>query len=171
MSSALFNKAATPFTAGLFLVSAVSGAALFFHFGMGAFHEMHEWLSMVLLLPFAWHVWKNWTPFVGYMRRGWLVIPLALSIAAGVAFAVPALTGTEGGGGNPGMQAARLLTGAKLSDVAPLLKLSPDELAAALRGSGFEVKSNDASLAGIAAASGKEPRAILGAVMRAAGKP
>jgi hypothetical protein len=169
MSLAFFNKAATPFTAGLFLVSAVSGTALFLHMGMGIFHEMHEWLSMVLLLPFAFHVWRNWTPFMAYMKRGWLVIPLALSIAAALPFAIPAMMG-EHGGGNPGMAAARLITAGKLSDVAVLMKRSPDELATALRGSGFEVKSNDLTLEEIAAASGKEPRAILGALVRGATK-
>lgn len=167
MSSELFNKTATPFTAGLFLVSAVSGIALFFHFGGPYFHGMHEWLSMVLLLPFVLHVWKNWTPFVGYFRRGWLVLPLGLSVAAAVAFAVPALTGAERGG-NPVRQAVRLITGAKLTDLAPLLKRSPDEVATQLRNAGYTVSSNGQTLAEIAAASGRDPRAILHAVMRTA---
>jgi len=165
MSSELFNKYATPFTVGLFLVSAVSGIALFFHFGGPYFHGMHEWLSMLLLLPFALHVWKNWTPFVRYFRRGWLVIPLGLSILAAAAFTAPALTGANGGG-NPARQAIRLITDAKLTDLAPLLKRSPDEVATQLRGAGYTVSSNDQTLIEIAEASGREPRAILHAVMR-----
>lgn len=57
------RRYATPFITSLFLVSLVSGIALFFHVGAGWFHEMHEWLSMVLILPFFLHVWKNWRPF------------------------------------------------------------------------------------------------------------
>ena len=43
---------ATPFTTGLFLVSLISGIALFFHWESRVFHGMHEWLSMVLIAPF-----------------------------------------------------------------------------------------------------------------------
>ena len=66
--SKILSKYATPFTTGLFLVSLISGIALFFHFGPSAFHGMHEWLSMVLILPFVLHIWKNWRPFVCYFK-------------------------------------------------------------------------------------------------------
>ena len=63
MKSILYRYA-TPFTTGLFLVSLVSGVALFFHVGPAAFHGMHEWLSMVLILPFVLHMWRNWRPML-----------------------------------------------------------------------------------------------------------
>ena len=47
--SSLLSRYATPLTTGLFLVSLVSGIALFFHLGAAAFHGMHEWLSMALM--------------------------------------------------------------------------------------------------------------------------
>src|SRR5271165_2331379 len=114
MANPLFNRIATPLTAGLFLVSAVSGAVLFFHTAMGTFHEMHEWLSMLLLVPFGLHVWKNWRPLLNYLRRGWLSLPLAVSLAAALAFAAPGLMGTNQG--NPNIQAVGLMTQARLSD-------------------------------------------------------
>ncbi len=46
----MFSRYATPFITGLFLVSLISGIALFFHVGPGGFHGMHEWLSMLLIL-------------------------------------------------------------------------------------------------------------------------
>ncbi|MGE8104358.1 DUF4405 domain-containing protein [Allorhizobium sp. NPDC080224] len=55
----ILSRYATPFTTGLFLISLISGIALFFHLGTAAFREMHEWLSMVLILPFVLHLWKN----------------------------------------------------------------------------------------------------------------
>jgi len=88
------SRYATPFTTGLFMVSLVSGIALFFHFGTSAFREMHEWLSMVLILPFVLHIWKNWRPFLMYFKRPPMAIALGLSLAAGLAMAWPALTGT-----------------------------------------------------------------------------
>ncbi len=104
--NAIMTWWATPLTLGLFAVSAVSGVALFFHFGQGAFHEMHEWLSMVLLPPFALHMARNWTPLANYIKRSALWAPLGLSLVAAGAFAAPGLL--EGGGGGP---TARRATG------------------------------------------------------------
>ena len=50
---AILNRYATPLITGLFLVSMISGIALFFHWGSAWFHGMHEWLSMVLIVPFV----------------------------------------------------------------------------------------------------------------------
>jgi hypothetical protein len=59
----ILSRYATPLITGLFIVSLVSGVALFFHLGSAWFHSMHEWLSMVLILPFVLHIWKNWRAF------------------------------------------------------------------------------------------------------------
>ena len=69
------NRYATPLVTGLFLVSLISGVALFLHWGSGWFHGMHEWLSMVLILAFVLHLWKNWRPMTAYLRRA----PMALT--------------------------------------------------------------------------------------------
>ena len=149
--SPLLSRYATPLTLGLFAVSTVSGIALFFHFAPGAFHGMHEWLSMVLLVPFALHVWKNWDPLLGYLRRRTLLLPVALTVLAGLVFAVPSLRGGTGGGPPP-LRAALLMTQARLADLAPVLKTTPDALRASLTQRGFAVPSLDDSLASIAAA-------------------
>ncbi|MGB0747487.1 MAG: hypothetical protein ACPGO3_01965, partial [Magnetospiraceae bacterium] len=94
------KKYGTTFTVGLFLVSAISGGFLFFHVSTPLFHGMHEWLSMLLLLPVGLHLWKNWTGFARYFRQKTIALPLAVSLAAAVAFAAPSLT-MEGPGGNP----------------------------------------------------------------------
>ncbi len=153
------NRYATPFTTGLFVVSLVSGVALFFHVGQAAFRGMHEWLSMVLIVPFVLHVYKNWWPLVGYMTRGWLMWPLAVSLAAGVAFAVPALTGGNAGG-NPQLAMYRAIAEAPISAVAPVLKTTPDALIAKLKAAGVEAKAEQ-SLAEAAEAAGKEARAVV----------
>ena len=153
------NRYATPFTTGLFVVSLVSGVALFFHVGQAAFHGMHEWLSMVLIVPFALHVFKNWRPLVGYLNRGWLAWPLAASLAAGVVFAVPALT-SGSGGGNPQMAMYRAIADAPISAVAPVLQTTPDALIAKLKAAGVEAKAEQ-SLTEAAQAAGKEARAVV----------
>lgn len=163
--NAFLNRYATPLTTGLFVVSAVSGTALFFHWQSGAFREMHEWLSMLLLVPFGLHVWKNWRSLIGYAKRGVLVLPLLACLAVAVPFAWPALTGNAGGGGNPAFRAIPLLTQARLSDLAPVLKTTPDALQAELERRGYVVGSLDDTLASVARASGKPAPEVLFSVM------
>lgn len=158
------NRYATPLTTGLFAVSAISGIALFFHLATGAFHAMHEWLSMLLLLPFALHMWKNWRPLVSYARNGALLIPLAACLVVAVPFAV---TGLSGGGGNPARRAVAMMTTVPLSDLAPVMKSTPDAMMKALAQSGYAVSSAEQSLEAIAQASGKSAFDALGALVPA----
>ncbi len=161
----LVNRYATPFTTGLFAVSLVSGVALFFHVGMSVFHGMHEWLSMVLILPFVLHVWKNWLPITSYLKRGWLVWPLGVSLVAALAFAVPAMT-ASGSGGNPTTMAIEALTTARLADLAPVLKTTPDALVARLKAAGIAATA-DQTPADAAKVAGKDTRRALGALLSA----
>jgi len=161
--SRFMSRLATPLTTGLFAVSIVSGVALFFHWLPGAFHAMHIWLSMVLMVPFAFHVWRNWRALVGYARRGTLLIPVALSLVAAVPFAASGLSG-GGRGGNPAFRMVALMTKARVSDLAPMLKMTPDALFAALRQRGCAVQSTNETLDAIARASGKNAVELLLAV-------
>ena len=165
MSRAAY-RLATPLTTGLFAISVVSGIALFFHWLPSAFHSMHVWLSMVLLLPFALHVWRNWSPLLGYARRGTLVLPLVASLAVAAPFAVHGLSGA-GGRGNPGFRTMALMTQARLSELAPVLRSTPDALLAALRQQGFHAGSTDETIESVGAASGTPPSQVLLAVMPA----
>ncbi|SHL40164.1 DUF4405 domain-containing protein [Roseibium suaedae] len=157
--SKLFSKYATPFTTGLFLVSLISGIALFFHVGPSAFHGMHEWLSMVLILPFVLHVWKNWRPFVSYFKRLPMLIALVVSLAASAIFFMP--SEGEGGGGNPLVGIMRKVQAAQVSVIAPLYGLEPAELTAKLSDAGMPPASVDQSMAEIASSNGKSDRDML----------
>lgn len=157
---ALLNRLATPLTTGLFAVSTVSGIALFFHLAPAAFHGMHEWLSMVLILPFALHVWKNWRPLTAYAKRGALWWALGASAAAALLFAVPAFT-AGGGGGNPAVRAMAVMTAAPLADLAPVLKTTPEAILADLKQRGYAPASADETLDAVAAARGEPARDLL----------
>lgn len=147
----------TTFTIVLFAVSAVSGVALFFHWGSAAFHGMHEWLSMLLLAPVVVHLWRNWPGLSGYLKRRQLLVPAVLGIAASLAFAVPALTATSGG--NPMRAALSAIENGTVAEVAPLFELTPQALAQRLAARGYQVAPDgdlaSVSLAEIASASGK----------------
>jgi hypothetical protein len=163
--STLIHRFATPLTTGLFAVSTISGVALFFHWAPAAFHAMHEWLSVVLLLPFALHLWKNWRSLLGYAKRGYLVLPLLACLIVAAPFVASGLTG--GSGGNPAMRTTTLMTSAPLSNLAPLLKTTPDALLATLRQQGYQAVSADQTLAAIAAVSGKSAAEALVVVLPA----
>ncbi len=154
------NRLATPLTLGLFAVSTISGVALFLHVGQGYFHEMHEWLSMLLLLPFVLHVWKNWNPLVLYAKRGVLWLPVIASLVIAVPFAWPALSGKQQGG-SPAIP-MRIMMKAPIADLAPLLKMTPDALQAALADKGYKAGSTQESIEKIA---GENARAALFSVL------
>lgn len=158
------NRFATPLTTGLFAVSTVSGVALFFHWQSPAFHSMHEWLSMVFLVPFALHLWKNWRSLAVYAKRYALWLILVASALAGVPFAMDGLSGPHSGG-NPGFRAIGLMTQSRLADLAPVLKTTPDALVGKLQQRGYTVASADDTLAGVARASGKPANEVLFAVL------
>lgn len=158
----LLSRYATPFTTGLFLVSLISGIALFFHYGTSTFREMHEWLSMVLILPFLLHVWKNWRPFIAYFKRPPMAISLALCVAAGLVFAWPAMTGSgSGAGGNPAFAMVNMVAAGTPAQVAPLLGKSDAEVVAALKEAGFTAADTAKPLTEIATASGRDTMAVM----------
>lgn len=164
------HRYGTPLTAGLFTVSAVSGVALFFRWTPRTFHAMHEWLSMLLLAPFALHMVKNWKPLVAYAKRKTLFIPLVLSLLVAVPFA---LTAGKGPGGNPALQTVGLMTQAKLADLAPVMQATPEELLRHLQQQGFKAASTGDTVASIATASQAKASDVLYAMLpaRRSGKP
>lgn len=156
---ALLSRYATPFITGLFLVSLVSGIALFFHFGTSAFREMHEWLSMVLVLPFVLHIWKNWRPFLMYFKRAPMAIALGLSLASGIAMAWPALTGETSV--SPQVAMIELVANGTPAQVAPLYGQTEQAFIAVLKEKGFSAAETGKSLVDIATASGKGERDVV----------
>ncbi len=163
----VLHRYATPFVTGLFAVSLISGVALFFHLGSQYFRGMHEWLSMVLIVPFVFHVWKNWKPMSLYFRQGAFAIAMLVSLAAALVFAFG--EGGEGGrggaGGPPPFAVYHTVISKPLAQVAPLLNQTPEALTQALTARGFTVASPDQTLADIAKASGKDDFALAAAMI------
>ena len=158
---ALLFRYATPFTTGLFMVSLVSGVLIFFHLGGGAFKGMHEWLSMVLIVPFVLHLWRNWRPLVSYFKHLPMAIALVLSLAGAGAFFLPA-----GGsaGGPPQLVFLHKILNNKVSDIAPLVGDTPEALTARLTAAGYAA-TPDAVLSDIQAKAGKSDVQLIGVLM------
>ena len=163
----LFNRYATPFITGLFLVSLVSGVALFFHVGQSTFHSMHEILSMVLILPFVLHVWKNWRSVTNYVKRAPMWIALVVSVLISIPFAIPS---GEGRSGPPQFALARAVMQGKIADVAPVFGTDGATLAAKLTAAGLTVSGPEDTLAALGQASGKSTEAVAAALLAATAK-
>lgn len=164
----IVNRYATPLVTGLFLVSLVSGVALFFHWGAAWFHGMHEWLSMVLILPFGLHVWKNWRPVVGYMKRAPLWIAMAASVALAGLFVLPVAGSSGGTGGRPPQFAfAERMMGTRLDAAAAALNLPLATLQGQLAASGLDAGTGETTLAQIATQNGVSTGQVMATVLAA----
>lgn len=158
----------TPLTVGLFLVSAVSGAALYFGWAPGMFHQMHEVLSMVLLAPFVVHVWRNWRPLVGYFRKAAMPVALALSLAGATWFAVGSLGNSTGRGGNPAMALFKAAQTAPISALAPVLKLDAPTVVSRLNDAGFGPVAAEDTIGDIAGRTGHNALEVLASMTTSA---
>ena len=151
----LLSRTATPLMTGLFLVSLVSGLALFLGIGHGLFREMHEILGVALILPVGLHVWRNWRPMTAYFRHAPMAVALGLSALLALAFALPAATGAAGTGSPLPLAFAHAVLTHSPAEVAPLLDTTPEALVQRLLAAGFAAPGPDDALTDIAAASGK----------------
>ena len=158
------SRYATPLTTGLFLVSLVSGIALFFHIGSQYFHGMHEWLSMILIVPFVLHIWKNWRSFLTYFKRPPMAIALALSLAGSAAFVYPALTQEGGRRGAPQFAVVEAVQQATIATAAPLFGHDGESLAAALAEHGYAAATPEMTFDEVASAAGKSSMDLMGVV-------
>ena len=151
------NRYATPFTVALFLVSTISGVALFFHLGSKYFHGMHEWLSMLLLLPVVFHIQRNWPGMKGYFKRKTIWVPMILSLVGGLAFVALAWNSP----GRPPSPAAKLLGAQSIATLAPIMGTTPAGLEAKLAQKGYVAAPTD-TLEAVATKAGKPVDVIVG---------
>lgn len=151
------NRYATPFTVALFAVATISGVALFFHVGSKYFHGMHEWLSMLLLLPVVFHIQKNWPGMKGYFKRKTIWMPTLLSLAAALVFVALSWNSS----GRPPSPSATLLGSHTVATLAPLMGMTPSGLEAKLLDKGYVATSSD-TLGSIAKKAGKPIDVVVG---------
>ena len=151
------NRYATPFTIALFLVSTISGVALFFHLGSKYFHGMHEWLSMLLLLPVVFHTQKNWPGMKGYFKRKTIWMPTLLSLVGALVFVALAWNSP----GRPPSPSAKLLGAQSIAALAPIMGETPAGLEAKLAENGYQASGSD-TLDAVAKKAGKPIDVVVG---------
>ena len=159
----LLQRYATPLITGLFIISLVSGVALFVHVGTGAFRGMHEWLSMVLIVPFVLHLWRNWKPMKLYFKKPAFAAAVGVSLLAALAFVIP--TGsTSRPDGPPQFALVHTITGNSANQIAPLFGVSAEKLVEVLKTAGFTAANASDPLNTIAEKSGKDEFALASAL-------
>jgi hypothetical protein len=152
----------TPLVIGSFLLSAVTGIVIFFHWDTGLVKLAHEWLSWIMVLAVLPHVLLNMLPFKRYFTQKtglWIV---------GVSAVVLALSFLSLGGNSPAKDPGfappiRALAKAPISVLAQVAGTSTDDVKARLQAAGYTVTSDQQSVADLA---GGELRAQIGAITK-----
>jgi hypothetical protein len=153
-------RISTPLTVGLFLVSAVSGIALYFHVGTTTFRAMHEDLSMVWLVPIILHLWRNWKVFANYFRTLAMPVSLVVCLLAAGFYAYDSMSAPSGA--NPAGMLIGAAQSAPLSTLAPFLKLDEATAFKRLADAGIDGASAKDSVRDLASRSGRNGMEILG---------
>lgn len=161
----MLHRYATPLIASIFIISLVSGVALFTRFGTSYFRSMHEWLSMVLLVPFALHLWRNWRPFAGYFARSRFLVAMALPLAVALGFAYQSNADSNRVDGPPQFAVIKTLEANTPAQLAPLLGTTPDALVIRLKNAGFAGAAPGDSLSEIAREAGKDDIELSAALL------
>ncbi|PKO70409.1 MAG: hypothetical protein CVU22_01765 [Betaproteobacteria bacterium HGW-Betaproteobacteria-16] len=155
----------TPVVIGAFLLSAVTGALMFFHLDSGLNKAAHEWLSWAMVIGVTLHVLLNLPAFKRYFSQtpgrvimGLFALVLALSF-------IPAASG----GSEPGFAPpVRALANAPIAALAQVAGTSADDVKTRLHAAGFAVTSDQQSVADLV---GGDLRAQIGTLTKVLAPP
>ena len=134
----------TPLVIGAFLLSAVTGILMFFHFDSGLNKAAHEWLSWAMVIGVSLHILLNLNAFKRYFTQttGKVVVGL-FAVVLALSF-IPA----GGSDGEPGFAPpVRALAKAPITVLAQVAGASTDEVRAKLQAQGLTVTSDQQSVA------------------------
>jgi hypothetical protein len=134
---------ATPITAGAFILSAVTGVLMFFHWDIGLNKKAHEWLSWALLAGVGLHLGTN---LIGVKRH--LKGRLGQSLI-GVFLLVLALSFVPWGGPDKPpswSHAVGALSRMPIKALSDVARMSPQDMLDKLTRSGIEARSEDQSI-------------------------
>lgn len=155
------RRYATQATAALSAVVGITGILMFFHVAKADMEAMHEWLGVGFVAVAVGHVVRHSHGFVAMLGQTRMRILLGAAMAAAlsfIAFASPK-------GVNPFRQSAQMVMTAPLKDLAPLVGVPADALAARLRSAGVAAADTTQSIDSIARAQGADPVKLLGAAL------
>lgn len=158
----------TPLVIGAFLLSAVTGILMFFHFDSGLNKAAHEWLSWAMVIGVSLHILLNLNAFKRYFTQttGKVVMGLFALILA-LSF-IPA----GGAGGDPPFAPpARLLAKAPIPVLAQVLGMSPEALKAELASKGHTVENDQQNLQDLVGGDLRAQIQTIGGLSKASARP
>ena len=158
----------TPLVIGAFLLSAVTGILMFFHFDSGLNKAAHEWLSWAMVIGVSLHILLNLNAFKRYFTQttGKVVMGLFALILA-LSF-IPA----GGAGGDPPFAPpARLLAKAPIPVLAQVLGMSPEALKAELASKGHTVENDQQNLQDLVGGDLRAQIQTIGGLSKASAQP
>ena len=150
----------TPFIAGAFLLSAVTGVLMFFHIDSEINKIVHEWLSWALVCGVTLHVVINFKLLIKYLynQRGMLIVGIFAAILA-VSFVPIGKKHKE-----PFISPIQALAQLPLTSLAQVAQISPQELMQRLLKEGVQPTSDKQKLSDIAGNDIRKQMHILDAV-------
>lgn len=152
---------ATPLTAGSFIVLAVTGLLMFFHFDRGLNHLAHEWIGWLLVFGVTCHVTANYLGLKkhlsGHLGKG---VIFAFILVLGLSFIQPEERKRPPGWAQP----IKALAFLPLNELATVAKLSVDEVRERLTESGLNPTSNNQSIKDLVGHNLRKQVAALNAI-------
>lgn len=158
----LLRRYITQATIALAVVVGLTGVMMFFHVAKGEVEGVHEWLGMAFAVVALLHGVRHRHVIGTMLGQTRMRVLAAVVAAAAVAFvAMPSDKGP-----NPFRQASQVVMQAPLQDLAPVVGVTPQELAARLNGAGFAVTDTSQSIQMIASAQNADPVQVMQAALR-----
>jgi protein-S-isoprenylcysteine O-methyltransferase Ste14 len=166
LSDSLPRKVITPITGALSLVIGISGVMLFFHLEEGLVKGVHEWLGMAFILVMLAHLALNWRTFKQHFTKPAAWLGAAAVSAITVMFLIASLSMPHE---NPMRSVIHSIETVAVSDLAPVFKLTPSQMATRLNQAGAKIETGRETLQELAGKSGVEPRSLIAALTSSTG--
>ncbi len=161
----MINRAwVTPFTAGAFLLSAVTGVLIFFHIDSGANKFVHEWLSWALLAGVALHLSTNFAVFKKHLTvlRSQIIIGVFAVILA-----ISFISFGKEGEKPPFFRSVQALADTSLVTLAAVAQITPEELTVRLAKVGFQLTPQHKSLKDVVGGDVRKQMHVLNSILGA----
>lgn len=153
---------ATPLVIGTFLVMAVTGSLMFFHYDTAAMKTFHEYAGLAMVVGGLAHLFLNWRAFLIYFRRPLAAGLMALgAVVLGLTFVPGVLPGVVSGAGLGPKVVMESMGNARIEVLAELAGKPVDQLMTELTAAGFAGIDPTKTVKATAAGDGEKMRKIL----------
>jgi len=129
---------ATPLVIGAFLLMAVTGTLMFFHYDTATMKTFHEFAGLVMVVGGIFHLVLNWRAFTVYLRRPLADALMGLgAVALGLTFVPNLIPGLVEGAGLGPKVVMDSMGNARIETLAELSGKPLDQLLTELGAAGF----------------------------------